>query len=58
MTNYREILRLCGFGVNKIEIAANSQCGNLKTGVQKHCKDRIILNKFYQKPTECYKTTI
>lgn len=34
------------------------QCDNLKTGVQKHGKDELILNKAYQEFTEHYGTAI
>ena len=34
------------------------QCDNLKTGVQKHSKDEIILNKSYQELAEHYGTAI
>ena len=34
------------------------QCDNLKTGVQKHGKDEVILNKSYQELAEHYGTAI
>ena len=34
------------------------QCDNLKTGVQKHSKDEVILNKSYQELAEHYGTAI
>ena len=35
-----------------------TQCDNLKTGVQKHGKDEVILNKSYQELAEHYGTAI
>ena len=34
------------------------QCDNLKTGVQKHGKDEVVLNKSYQELAEHYGTAI
>lgn len=34
------------------------QCDNLKTGVQKHGKDEVVLNKSFQEPAEHYGTVI
>ena len=34
------------------------QCDNLKTGVQKHGKDEVVLNKLYQELAEHYGTAI
>ena len=34
------------------------QCDNLKTGVQKHGKDEVLLNKSYQELAEHYGTAI
>ena len=34
------------------------QCDNLKTGVQKHGKDEVVLNKLYHEPAEHYGTAI
>ena len=39
-------------------VARIIQCDNLKTGVQKHSKDEIILNKSYQELAEHYGTAI
>lgn len=39
-------------------VARIIQCDNLKTGVQKHEKDEVILNKAYQELTEHYGTAI
>ncbi len=34
------------------------QCDNLKTGVEKHGKDEVVLNKSYQELAEHYATAI
>lgn len=39
-------------------VARIIQCDNLKTGVQKHGKDEVILNKAYQELAEHYGTAI
>lgn len=39
-------------------VARIIQCDNLKTGVQKHGKDEVILNKAYQELAENYGTAI
>ena len=39
-------------------VARIIQCDNLKTGVQKHGKDEVILNKSYQELAEHYGTAI
>ena len=43
------VFRASGALYSKFTVTRIIQCDNLKTGVQKHGKDEVVLNKSYEK---------